>query len=115
MVQHDSTTRASLLSAFLTEIGIDAILEAYDASGNVLATFEDVNFTNAGVSATLTASVSVLATRDGQVVRTRLYNVARTRYQEIVNPTNTEIQLSTFFVSAGVSVTLSGYTIGAPQ
>ena len=115
MVQHDVTTRAALLSAFLTEIGVDAILETYDASGYNLATFEGVNFTNAGVSATLTASVSVLAARDGQVVRTRLYNAARTRYQEIVNPTNTEIQLSTFFVSSGVSVTLSGYTIGAPQ
>lgn len=115
MVQHDTATRTALLTAFFTEIGVDAILEVYDAGNNILATFEDVNFTNTGVSATLTSPITVAADLDGQVVRSRLYNAARTRYQEIVSPTASQIQLSTFFLSAGVSVTLSGYTIEAPR
>lgn len=115
MVQHDATTRVAVLTALLTEIGADAILELYNSSNSVLATFIGVNFTQTGVSAVLDASISVNADLDGEVARSRLYNQARTRYQEIVNPTNTQIQLSTFFLSAGVPVTLTGYTIGAPQ
>ena len=115
MIQHDSTTRAAFLTSLLTEIGVDAILEVFDRSNNILATFGDVNFTQSGVSATLTTPVTVNASLDGQAVKTKLRNVDGTRYQEITYPSSTEIQLSTFFLSAGVPVTLSGYTIGAPR
>jgi hypothetical protein len=115
MIQHDTATRTAILTSLLTEIGVDAVLEVFDRSNNVLATFEDVNFTQAAASATLTAGVTVNASADGQVVRSKLRNVAGTRYQEIIYPSSTEIQLSTFFLSAGVPVTLSGYTIGAPS
>jgi hypothetical protein len=115
MIQHDTATRIAILTSLLTEIGVNAVLEVFDRSNNILATFVNVNFTQASASATLTSGITVNASLDGQIVRSRLRNFAGTRYQEIIYPSSTEIQLSTFFLSAGVPVTLSGYTIGAPS